>query len=242
MACTESDELIPDWLYDAESAGSSNNCYLPTNELKYTDSIVVTRLYNLARTVHDVLTDVGVKYWTSGGTTLGCVRHNGLIPWDDDMDICVYKRDVQVLLDKAKPIFDTIGFAIVEAPTLGYRIFHNTDAVCVPYHDHRYPFCDVFVMKQNGMNECYIADGCGRSLWPNEVYNVKDTIKTQLMPFGNFCLNCPDNVDGYLERMYGSNWRQEGVTHDYNHITKTFLKSVKFNLTKDLCQPAKPFQ
>ena len=39
-----------------------------------------------------------IFYWTSGGTTLGILRHQGLIPWDDDIDICIFKNEEDKLL------------------------------------------------------------------------------------------------------------------------------------------------
>ena len=39
-----------------------------------------------------------IFYWTSGGTTLGILRHQGLIPWDDDIDICIFKSHEDKLL------------------------------------------------------------------------------------------------------------------------------------------------
>lgn len=83
----ESHEEVPDWLFR-----SDGGYFMPINQLRYTPEPTVRRVYSLARDIGRLLAREGIPYWCTGGTLLGIVRHTGLIPWDDDIDICILKK------------------------------------------------------------------------------------------------------------------------------------------------------
>lgn len=60
----------------------------------------------LQRISYEILCDVDrycrendIPYYLSGGSCLGAVRHQGFIPWDDDVDIMLPRKDYQRLIE-----------------------------------------------------------------------------------------------------------------------------------------------
>lgn len=52
----------------------------------------------MIREIDQICKTHGLTYYLCGGTLLGAVRHGGFIPWDDDLDITMYREDLNKLI------------------------------------------------------------------------------------------------------------------------------------------------
>ena len=80
------------------------------------------RTWAMELTVLDLIDSIcskhNITYFADWGTYLGAIRHKGFVPWDDDLDICRHRNELNKFLAVAKE----------ELPE-GYSVmsFHNND-------------------------------------------------------------------------------------------------------------------
>ena len=52
---------------------------------------------NILKVIIEICKRHDLKYYVYGGTLLGAIRHQGFIPWDDDVDIAMPRKDFEKL-------------------------------------------------------------------------------------------------------------------------------------------------
>ncbi len=60
------------------------------------------KLLEIMKVFHNVCEKHELKYFMLGGTMLGAIRHEGFIPWDDDMDVGMPREDYERLINLPK--------------------------------------------------------------------------------------------------------------------------------------------
>ena len=79
-----------------------------------TDEEHKAHLVTMLGVFDDFCKEHGLRYYLSGGTLLGAVRHHGFIPWDDDIDVNMPRPDCEKMQELAKD--GKIGDYILNPP------------------------------------------------------------------------------------------------------------------------------
>lgn len=170
-------------------------------------------LYDLMDQVDKIFEKHGLTYWAFAGTLLGAVRSQGLIPWDDDLDICIFESDEKKLLSLKNELEEQdLGLYYYEQKEF-YKIFLINGT---PIEDTRnpgalrsycYPFVDIFVMGLPPLKEeldIYSHKSCFffRN-FPEESFTSDQLSHFHRIPFGPISIVVPKDAEEWLNRNYG---------------------------------------
>jgi lipopolysaccharide cholinephosphotransferase len=79
---------------------------------------VQNKILEIMLYIDELCRENGIVYYIMGGTALGAVRHNGFIPWDDDLDIFMtpdnYEKFKKVLYSKKSNQFIIQEWKVVD--------------------------------------------------------------------------------------------------------------------------------
>lgn len=197
----------------------------------------------------------GIQWWLSSGTLLGAARHEGFIPWDDDIDIVLLRKDFKRLekilhkLDSEEFVYHSMRSDCEYVNVYGK--FRKREGVMVTgarryeFLKWKGQFIDIFSIEKTS----YIAARWSKVLYGNlqhaTVYFKNKWVRRVMIKLVQFfCLVVCNtilriiglyNPKGEYHYSLGSGWAPHTfyMKHTFP-LTKAKFEGVEFPVPKDM--------
>ena len=115
-----------------------------------------------------VCNELNVKYFLDSGTLLGCIRHGGFIPWDDDIDVSMPREDYEIFLKEGQKLLKNKYFLQTYKTdpeyTMGFAKIRNSETTFI----------------ESSVKNLKINHGVYIDIFPLDGYNDKNKIRNFL--------------------------------------------------------------
>lgn len=145
------------------------------------------RLLKMLSFFHNFCMEHGLSYYVIGGTMLGAARHKGFIPWDDDIDIGMPRRDFDKLEMYEGKVFDTYVFETQKSTDPNYCFpyskLYDTSTTLIENTRH--------ILKRGLYIDIFPLSGAGNTMMEAEKHYARINKMKQLLKLRN----SPDKED-----------------------------------------------
>ena len=181
-------------------------------------------LFGILKDVAKVCRENGIRFFLGEGTMLGAIRHKGFIPWDDDIDILMYRKDYERFLSVAQDAlgdkYEVQSHEKLESFWNAYaqvRLITDDERLRQGYIAHLLknngPFVDIFPLD-------YIAKKKGLLLsW--RAFRLK--YYKAMLPY-KFKVCAPAHPDGHVLNFLSGFYKKETLFKKIEKITKSYGK------------------
>lgn len=164
-------------------------------------------LLDMMQKIHEAFTKNNLKYFVDGGSLLGAVRHHGIIPYDDDIDIGVLDRDFERVIPLLDVVFKDDPLKVLLERT-------NKDMIKVAVSGmwmknletgqiYGTPTIDIFKYTRAG-DIIKLVNLRDRRRFPNCYYIKNELFPLKEYKFNHITILGANNPLGYLYRYYGN--------------------------------------
>ena len=223
--------------------------YLTTREIQLAELDILKKFIAFCN-------ENNLTYWLYGGTALGAIRHNGFIPWDDDIDIIMPRSDydkMTQLINDGKKVGDNLMVVIPELEKnpkyLIGKVYDKTIQVEAKNgHDNGYLWIDIMQLdglpndseryrkKLLMLRRIYLAKMKQKYHTYDATKTHKDNVIRKIRSLPLYFLNYHMFMDYYLKFCKKYNYEESKYVSNtcwYNTPTKVFEKEW-FSKTKQV--------